>query len=175
VAPDQFYVANDHVSRTKLGGFVENDLLWPIANVMLYDGSNLRVAAGGIAYPNGVLLTPDGKFLYVDAFNERRVIAYSRDPASGNLSQIGSLALPAKLDNISEDASGNLIIAGRTKPVSSQIFRVHLGKDGVPQSYETIYSDDGHIITRASSGTIYGGHLYIGSSRDDHMLMCNLK
>lgn len=174
-APGRFYVANDHGTRGALGRFAEDWLLLPLANLLNFNGQSMNVAVERIAFANGVLATPDGRFLYVSAFNERRLLAFRREPFLGSLTEIGSLAIPAKLDNISMDAWGNLIVAGRGKPAGAQIFRVTRGKDGVPTGYQTIFSDNGGRITRASSGVVWNHHLFIGSSRDDKILDCAIK
>lgn len=174
-APGRFYVANDHGTRGALGRFAEDWLLLPLANLLDFNGQSLGVAVSRIAFANGVLATPDGHFVYVTSFNDRRLLAFRREPFLGSLTEIGALAIPAKLDNISMDAGGNLIIAGRGKPAGAQVFRVTRGKDGVPTGYETIFSDDGRRITRASSGVVWNRHLFIGSSRDDKVLDCAIE
>jgi arylesterase / paraoxonase len=173
IGPDGFYVTNDHVTKGWLGRFAEDYLLWPHADVMAFNGMGFRIATQRIALPNGVLAK--GGFLYVTAMNERRLLAFTRQDFTGDLTAIGALSLPARLDNISIDAAGDLIVAGQGKPGSAQVFRVRLGPDGVPQSYQTIFSDNGHTLNGASSAAIYGGHLFIGSARDSKMLDCDMK
>jgi arylesterase/paraoxonase len=173
IAPDKFYVTNDHVTRGRWGRFAEDYLIWPHADVLLFNGTGFRIAAQRIALPNGAVTR--GAFLYVTAMNERRVLALSREDFTGNLNQVGALSIPARLDNISVDARGDLIVAGQAKPGTAQVFRVRLGQDGVPQSYQTIFSDDGHQLNGASAAAIYGGHLFIGSARDSKMLECDVK
>ena len=173
IAPDKFYVTNDHVTKTALGRFAENYLLWPHADVLAFNGVGFHVGVQRIALPNGALAK--GGYLYVTAMNERRVLAFTREDFTGNRDEIGALSLPARLDNISMDAAGDLIIAGQAKPGSAQVFRVRLSPDGVPLSYETLFSDDRHRLNGASSAAVYGGHLFIGSARDSKMLECDLK
>ncbi len=175
ISPIGYYVTNDHGSTGALGRFAEDYLLWPHSFLALSNGGGLHVAVQRIGFANGVLVSPDGRFVYVTAGSDRQVIAFSRQDFTGNLTEIGSLSLPAQPDNMSMDGQGNLIIAGRTKPGSSQVFRVHRDGKGVPQSYDTLFSDDGHQLARASSGAIWNGHLFIGSSSDDHMLDCAVK
>ncbi len=173
VAPDKFYATNDHVTRTKLGRFAEDYLLWPHADVVVFNGMSTRIAVQRMALPNGILAR--GKYLYVTIMNERRLMAFSREDFTGNLTEIGSLSLPARPDNISADAQGNLIIAGQAKPGSAQVFRVKLGADGVPLSYDMLFSDDGTRLNGASVAAIQGGHLFIGSARDSKMLDCQIQ
>jgi hypothetical protein len=172
VSSDRFYLTNDHVAENELASFAEDYLFWPHDDVLLFSGTGLRIAVQRIASARGTLVTPDGRFLYVTTANDRRLLAFNIEPFTGNLSELGSLALPAQLGDISRDAQGNLIIAGSTKPGSAQVFRVHLGGDGVPQSFDKLFSDDGHILKGASSAVVQGGHLFIVSASDDHMLEC---
>ena len=114
-APDHFYLTNDHVTKTALGRFAEDDLIWPHADLLYFDGMSFRIAVQRLAAPNGVLVAPDGRHLYVTTASDRRVIALSREHFTGNLTEIGSLSLPAQPGNMSMDGQGNLIIAGRTQ------------------------------------------------------------
>ena len=173
VAPDKFYVTNDHTTTGALGRFAEDYLLWPHADVMTFNGQNFRIAVQRIAYPNGVLSVQDK--LYVSAMHERQLLAYHQDNFTGDLTPIGSLSIPALLDNISRDAAGDLIVAGQAKLGTAQVYRVRLDRDGLPQSYELIFSDDGHLLNGASSAALYNGHLFIGSARDNKMLECDVK
>lgn len=188
IGPDRFYVTNDHVTRTKLGRLAEDYLLWPHADVLFFDGRSFHIAIQRIAFPNGVFVTHDGSHLYVTSTNERRLIAFSRDPFTGNLAEIGSLSIPARLDNISMDKAGDLVIPGHpslprvwdfqkdpNKPSPSVVFRVHLDPAGAPTGYETIYANDGAQIGASSSAAISDGHLYIGSVLDNKVLDCRLK
>jgi hypothetical protein len=173
VGENQFYVTNDHVTHDVLGRFAEDYLLWPHADVLLYNGMSFRIATQRIAMPSGILAR--GPTLYLATASERRVIALTRQDFTGDLTEAGSLAIPARLAHMSADAQGNLIIAGETKPGSAQVFRVRVGTDGAPLAYETIFSDDSHSLKGASSAAIYNGHLFIGSADDNKMLMCDVK
>jgi len=188
VGPDRFYVSNDHVTKTALGRFSEDYLLWPRADLVYFNGTNFRVPVQRMAFPNGVYVTPDGTHLYVAVTNERRVIAMSREPFFGNLTEIGSLSLPMRPDNISADAQGRLIIAGHpsllrvnqfrtdsSKPSPSEVMRITLDKAGVPTGYETIFANDGGLIGASSSAAVAGKQLLIGSVLDDKLLICDMK
>jgi arylesterase/paraoxonase len=185
VAPDRFYVTNDHATKTGLGRFAEDYLIWPHADLLYFNGTNFRISVQRMAFPNGVYVAPDGAHLYVTLTNERRVIAFSREPFFGSLKEIGSLSIPARLDNISADAQGRLIIAGHpsllrvnqfrsdpAKPSSSEVFRVTLDKDGVPTGYETIFADQGRLIGASSVAAMVGQRMLIGSVLDDKVLEC---
>jgi 6-phosphogluconolactonase (cycloisomerase 2 family) len=141
--------------------------------VLLTGGAGFRIAAQRIAFPSGILAK--NGFLYVAAANERRIIALSIEDFTGNLNQIGAISLPARLGNMSVDNQGNLIVAGQSKPGSSQVFRIKREPDGVPLSYETIFSDDGHTLKGASAAAMWNGQLFIAAADDSKMLACTLK
>ena len=188
VGPDRFYVSNDHVTKTPLGRFAEDYLVWPHANVLYFNGTNFRIPVQRMAFPNGLYVSPDGTHLYITVTGERRLIALSREPFFGNLTEIGSLSLPMRPDNISADAQGRLIIAGHpslirvnrfradaSKPSPSEVLRVTLDKSGVPTGYETIFADDGALIGASSAAAVVGKQLLIGSVLDSKLLICDMK
>jgi len=188
VGPGQFYVTNDHVTKTAIGRFAEDYLLWPHADLVYFNGGFFRIAIQRIAFPNGVYVTPDGARLYVSSTNERRVIGFSRSPYTGDLAEIGSLHIPARLDNISMDQAGDLIIAGHPslsrvhdfqkdpgRPSPSVVFKVRRDSDGAPENYQTVYANDGNEIGASSSAAIQDGRLIIGSVLDNKLLDCTMK
>lgn len=61
---NRFYVANDHGSTTDLGRSLDDYLVLPRANILYFDGNVFRVVAKGLAFPSGLALSPDQKFLY---------------------------------------------------------------------------------------------------------------
>lgn len=186
VGPDRFYVTNDHVTKPgSFGRFAEDYLIWPHSDLLYFNGTNFRISVQRMAFPNGVYVTPDGGHLYVALTSERRIVAFSREPFFGSLKEIGALSIPARLDNISADAEGRLIVAGHprlladnafrrdpAKPSPSEVFRVTLDKDGVPTGYETIFADEGRLIGGASVAAMAGKRLLIGSALDDKILEC---
>jgi len=186
--PDRFYVSNDHVTKTPLGRFAEDYLVWPHADLLYFNGTNFRIPVQRMAFPNGVYVTPDGTHLYIAVTAERRIIAMSREPFFGNLTEIGSLSLPMRPDNISADAQGRLIVAGHpslirvnqfradaSKPSPSEVVRINLDKSGVPTGYDVIFADDGKLIGASSSAAMVGNKLVIGSVLDDKLLECEMK
>jgi arylesterase / paraoxonase len=185
VAPDHFYVTNDHVSKNAAGRFAEDELLWPHADLLFFDGNSFKISVQRMAFPNGVFVSRDGAHVYVALSNERRIIAFSREPFFGSLSEIGSLSLPARPDNISADAQGHLIVAARPsllrdnqfrgdpqKPSPSEVFRIALDQSGAPTAYDVIFGDDGSKIGGASSAAVAGNRLVLGSALDDKILVC---
>jgi hypothetical protein len=188
ISPNQFYVSNDHVTHTALGRFAEDYLLWPHADLLFFNGSGFRIAVQRIASPSGILVSPDLSHVYLASANERRLIAFSRNIFSGDLSEVGALSIPARLDKITRAANGDLIVAGQPsllkarafagdpgKPAPSSVFRVSLGPDGAPRDYRTIYANEGAEIGAAGSAALQDGHLFIGAGLDRKLLDCAIK
>jgi hypothetical protein len=171
-APDHFYVSNDRVSRNGIVRFAEDYLLWPHADLLAYSGQSFRIAAQRLAAPAGLLIKDT--ILYVALANSRKVQAFEQD-MMGYLTPLGELSLPARPSSLSLDDHGNLIVAGQTKPGSSQVFRVLLNAQGAPQSYQAIFSDDGKVLSGASAAVIAGGQLFIAASNDNKILACPMK
>jgi hypothetical protein len=171
-SPEHFYVSNDRVTKNGLGRFAEDYLLWPHADVLAYNGQGFRIATQRLSAPAGLLIK--GTVLYVAAGNSRKIQAFSQD-MMGYLEPLGELSLPARPDKLSADDHGNLIVAGQTRPGSSQVFRVVLDGRGVPQNYQAIFSDDGKVLRGASAAVIAGGRLFIAASNDNKLLACPFK
>jgi arylesterase/paraoxonase len=185
--PDQFYVGNDHTSTTALGRWLEDYLQVPRANLLYYNGSLFKVAVENLNFTNGVLVSPDGKFLYLTSTTKRALLTFERNPFSGELTQKESLDIPARLDNLSMDAEGNLWTTGHpkfpgwvgydtdpSKPSPSVVFKITLA-GGIPQGYETVYANNGEQLAASSSVVAYRNHLFIGSVLDNKMLDCTRK
>ncbi len=171
-SPDHFYVSNERVSRSELARFAEDYLLWPHSDLLAYNGQGFRIATQRLTAPAGLLVRY--ATLYVAVSNSRKIQAFTQD-MMGYLEPLGELSLPARPSSLSVDEHGNLIVAGQTRPGSSQVFRVILDAQGAPLSYQTIFSDDGGVLKGASAAVIAGGQLFIGASSDSKVLACALK
>jgi gluconolactonase len=110
------------------------------------------LVAEGLAYPNGIVLRPDGKTLLVDESSRNRVISY---PVLGP-GRVGPLAvfaeLPAKAgdqienmpDGMCLDAAGNLYVA-------------HYGMHQVQ-----VLNPEGKLIRRYPAGTLTTSNVAFG-------------
>jgi arylesterase/paraoxonase len=186
VGKQQFYVTNDHGSRTALGITLENYLTLPRANVLYYDGTMFHEAATGLVFANGINVSPDGNYVYVAESTARRVLTFRRDAFSGRLTQENAFAFPSGPDNIDVSETGDLWIAGHpkmfdlltyandpSKPSPTEIFHVRM-TGGIPSSAEPVYVNSGREIGAGSVGATAGKSLFIGSIFDPKILECQL-
>ena len=184
VGKEQFYVTNDHGSRTPFGVTLENYLMLPRANVLYFDGNVFKEAANNLVFANGIAVSPDGNRIYVAETTARRIQTFTRDLFSGKLTQEATFDLPSGPDNIDVDEKGDLWVATHTKlfgvvayasdpskPSPSEIFRLPV-KNGEPQEARRVYADLGKQIGAASVGAVADGHLFIGSIFDPKILDC---
>jgi gluconolactonase len=151
---------NDLTLDTPNGGFYftdpgGSDENHPIGTVHYVDKSGkTTLAAGELAFPNGIVLTPDGGRLYVAESKRNRVLVY--DVLSpGKLGQKRVLAdLPKKdeaagqIDNQPDgmclDAAGNLYVA-------------HYGMHQVQ-----VLNPDGRLVRRYEAGTLTTSNVAFG-------------
>jgi len=187
VGPAQFYVTNDHGSRTALGAQAEDYLTLPRADVLYYDGMVFKEAASGLVLANGIAVSREGGLVYVAETTMRRIRTFSRDAFSGRLTPHDTFALPTAPDNIDVAADGALWVAGHpklfgllaymgdaSKPSPAQILRVATA-GGMPRSARVVYADaGGREIAAASVGAAAGKTLFIGAIFDAKVLACRL-
>jgi arylesterase/paraoxonase len=150
VGPDQFYVTNDSVSRSKSARDLEAYTLLPRGDVLYFDGRLFRIVVKHLAVPRGIALSRDGEHVYVTSATARTLYTYKRNVFTGKLAQVNEFPIHSGLAKITADAKGNLWIAGQPKLLdnrsfekdprardASQIFKVTL-KSGVPQSAQAV-------------------------------------
>ena len=187
VGREQFYVTNDHGSRSDAGMQAENYLTLPRANVLYFDGAVFREAATGLVFANGIAVSKDGARVYVAETTMRRIRTFTRDAFSGRLTEENVFALPAGPDNIDIAPNGSLVVAAHPKlfgllayakdssrPSPTEILQV-MTQGGVPQSVSTVYANDGRAIGAGSVAVVTGEDLFIGSVFDSKILDCRLR
>ena len=172
----RFYVSANP-ERSELMAWADRWLLLGRANLLFFNGTVFVDAIGGLSDPSGAVASPDGLRMYVLSRNERRLIAFSREPFSGRLTELDSISLPMRPERVSLDASNVLWVAGPVRlpglSNDSKVVRVFLDGEGKPQSQETVYAGDG--IVAATAAVKSDSTLYIGSATDEKILACELK
>jgi arylesterase/paraoxonase len=181
--PGAFYVSNNNAKQSVVKWLAAWGVL-PGSDILYFNGMVFRPVGDDFYGARGLVLAPDGNHLLVASLTSRSLKSFSRDPFGGNLTEAGSLTLPAAPDKISLDAQGSVWVAGHAnlltwrsfiadpkKRAPSQIFRVSV-VSGVPQEAAQVYGSDGAEIAGAGIGASIGKRLLIGSSLDDKLLDC---
>ena len=143
---------------TDPGGAIEQ----PIGTVHYVDPKGkTHLAAGGLLFPNGIVLRPDGKTLLVGESKHNRILAYDV-LAPGKLGKMRVFAdLPAKkgdqIDNQPDgmclDQHGNLYVA-------------HYGMHQVQ-----VLSRKGRLIRQFTAGTLTTSNVSFGGPRLDQLFV----
>jgi len=182
---ERFYFTNDHGSAPGWKRTLEDYLRLGWANVVYFDGSEYREVADGLTYANGINLSTDGLRLYVAEVTRGRVRDYRRDLHDGSLEELHRFDVGFGVDNIEVDPqTGDLLLGGHVKLLTftrhagdaqvlapSQAARVELHPE---PRIETLFLDDGQLISGASVATARDGKLLIGSVFEPHMVVCTL-
>jgi hypothetical protein len=173
---DRFYLTGNPVSGEFMA-WADRWLVLSRSHLLFFNGTLFMDAVAGLSDPSGVAVSADGSRLYVVSRNERRLTAFSREPFSGTVAEVDSIALPMRPERVSMDANNVLWVAGMNRLPSlggtSVVARVFLGANGAPESVEKVYAGDG--IKQASAAVKAENRLFIGSGADDKFLGCDVK
>ena len=186
VGPDQFYVTNDHGDGSELMLTLEEYLMLKRATVLYYDGTRFTVAVKDFLFPNGINISRDGRQIYVASFTGRKMVVFTRDLATGALTESGEVSLGSGPDNIDVDRDGNLWIGAHPKLLTAASYREDASKSSPSQvlklspdgnggfSVSEIFLSDGSDLSASTVGARYGDRLLIGSVFDTKFLDCRL-
>ncbi|HEY5047552.1 MAG TPA: hypothetical protein VII49_05990 [Rhizomicrobium sp.] len=182
----RFYATNGHTGKTGLWAALENALLLPRADIVYFDGSDFRIAAGDLRFAAGIGESADGTHLYVAETTGRDIRTYARNIFSGDLELAGRLPVPSGVGNLDASEAGALFVAGRAKlpdlfgdranPTASspsEVFRVALDAQGIPRSAKLVWSatDTGAV----TAGVPLRNRLLIASGYHSKILSCALR
>lgn len=179
----RFYFTNDHGSQPGWKRTLEDYLRLGWANVVYFDGEAYREVADGLSYANGISRSRDGWRLYVAEVTHGRIRDYRRDKQDGSLKELRRFDVGFGVDNIEVDPSnGDLLLGGHVKLLTftrhagdaevlapSQAARVRLHPE---PRIETLFLDDGQLISGASVATARDELLLVGSVFEPHMVVC---
>jgi len=179
----RFYFTNDHGSAPGWKRTLEDYLRLGWANVVYFDDDEFHEATDGLSYANGINLSPDWTRLYVAEVTRGRIREYRRDKLDGSLSELRRFDVGFGVDNIEVDRrTGDLLLGGHVKLLTftrhadnaevlapSQAARVRLAR--APE-IETVFLDDGRMISGASVATARDEVLLIGSVFEPLMVVC---
>jgi gluconolactonase len=134
------------------------------------DGSGMRQAIYPLNSPNGIALSPDGKWLYVALSYERRVLKYEVGPGGtfkpnprtldGSYLVTGDFVGCSVLDSMAVDSAGNLYVAtmvpqGNDPEISGGITVISPGGEFEPE-FIPIRMPDGESVPLPSN-ICFGG------------------
>lgn len=160
---------NDLTLDTPHGGFYftdpgGSDDLQPIGTVHYVDRhGHTSLVADGLAFPNGIVLTPDGRRLYVAESKKNRVLLYRIESPGRVDPNYQAFPLPEKDDALGQidnqpdgiclDAAGNLYVA-------------HFGMHQVQ-----VLDPQGKLIRRYEAGTLTTSNVAFGGPHHDQLFV----
>lgn len=185
MGPRSFYATNLYGSESRPGRMLENYLMVPRANVVFFDGAQMREVVSGLQVANGIIADASKERIFVAEIIGKSVTAYDRAP-DGALERRWRLDLPMAPDNLTLGPDGAIWAAGHPllleisrrmvdagRLSSSEVIRIRW-KGREEPIYETVYLDRGDGISAASVAAVHEDDLYIGSVFAPHILRCRL-
>ncbi|MDX1451345.1 MAG: SMP-30/gluconolactonase/LRE family protein [Oleiphilaceae bacterium] len=184
VAEDRFYVTNDHANpRHTLMEKVEDYLGLPIASVSYYDGNSGSIVIDGLQYPNGIVVSPDGKWLLVGETTRRSLTRFERGASASEWRFKDRINIESGIDNLEWIDDRTLLTAAHPKIFDfmrhshdpealapSEVIRIELSEQGMDA--KTIMLDDGSLLSGSSVAALYQDQLLVGSVFEPHFLRC---
>lgn len=186
IAPDKFYVTNDHGSeRGNWKRIIEDYLRIPFSNVFYFNGESLIKAAGPFHYANGINISPDGKVIYISETTGAAISAYMI-LGDGSLVNKSTIDVDTGVDNIDIDEAGNLWVAAHPRLLDfvnhvkdsvnlspSQVLKIQPMANFTYQ-IEEVYLNDGSQISASSVAIPYKNELFIGVVLDHAVLRARM-
>lgn len=177
----RFYYTNDHLTDEGLGKFIANYLGKADSNVGYYDGEKFSIVAEDIHYANGINFDPNRDLLYVAALRKFDVKVFHRQD-DGSLEFIEDIASGTGVDNIELDENGHLWIGchpnllaaqahlgGKSPHSPSEVITIEYRAKG-DYTVESVYVDDGEVISACTVAVPYKDEIFIGDVMDDHFI-----
>jgi gluconolactonase len=132
----------------------------PIGTIHYVDArGRTTLVAGGLAFPNGIVLRPDGKTLLVAESGRNRVLAY---PVAGR-GRVGRMRVFAELPAKGEGQIGNSP-DGMCLDADGNLFIAHWGMGQVQ-----VYSPAGKLLRRYPGGNLTTSNVAFGGPRMDQL------
>lgn len=167
---------------------VRDPLFYEFGEVLFYDGSRVRVAAGGHIFANGINISPDHRHVYVAELLEKDILVYERQ-GDNSLVLKQTKYVDSGVDNIEVDPkSGDLWVGahprigtliyfmhreGQGAPSPSQVLKIKTEK-GMLRDVIEVFLDDGGEIPASSVATVFKNRMVIGSVTSNPLL-CDIK
>ena len=177
---ESFYFTNDHGYTSYWGRMAENYLGLAVSNVVFYDGK-YREVASGISYANGINISKDRSQVLV-ASPRSFSLKYYNIEENSDLSFDHSLDVETGIDNIELDEDGNLWMGAHPSLLAFTSYAV--GKKEIAPSevikvtgdkVESLYENDGELVSASSVAAPYKDLLFIGTVMDDNLVVLKKK
>lgn len=184
VGKDRFFVSNDHGNpRHTVMELVEDYSGIGLSSVVYFDGEQGHFVINGLRYTNGLALSADQKTLYVAETTANQVSRYMRGQDIKTWHLVDTLYIPMAVDNLEWLGSKHLLTAGHPKifeftahmkdenhSAPSQAFKIDVS--GESMKAESIYYDNGDMISGTSVASISDNQLLLGSVFEPYALRC---
>ncbi|MEL6363790.1 MAG: SMP-30/gluconolactonase/LRE family protein [Pseudomonadota bacterium] len=185
--PRTFYVTNDvEAGRDTLLGTAHALLQKPTGTVYLFRDGEWSSVASGLRFANGIAVNAAGDRAYVAEASGKSVALFARSE-DGALDPMRTFELDTSVDNINLDAEGDLWIGAHPKPLElqpherdldhlspSEVVRVRFGASAAEDERETVFLDDGRLLSGSTSAARAGDHLIIGALYQEKFLVCQM-
>ena len=186
VDKDQFFVTSDHGNpQHSVMALLEDYLGLPLSSVTYFDGAKGHTVISGLRYANGIALSDDQENLYVAETTAGRVTRYKQVQDRLVWKKHESLDVNMGVDNFEWDDMGYLLNTGHPKLFDfqahmknaealspSQVIRINVQSE--PMRAETLYLNDGAMLSGASGAAKQKDTLLVGSVFEKHFLRCKL-
>ncbi len=162
VSENQFFLTNDHGSRTKWKVVFSDFLRIPSGNVVFYDGNKAKVVSEKLVYPNGIALSQDGRKVYVASTLDKGINVFEPQTQTNVLEPVDFFSTTYPPDNIEINKAGNLLIGCHPKLFAFMAHRndaskispsavIEINKDNF-KDQKTLYLNNGQAISGSSVG-----------------------
>ncbi|XP_077977178.1 serum paraoxonase/lactonase 3-like [Glandiceps talaboti] len=177
VGPDTFYYTNDlyylHWQRR-----LEKLLDLHYGTIGFYDGKD-RLVASRLEGPNGINVSPNGRYLYVASVPPGYLTVFERND-DNSIEEKQRIYLHTGIDNIEVDReTGDLWVgchpvrymwlnhkANITKRAGSHVLRIHFESESAPYDkvdIRQVFMNDGSLISGSSVASYYDNQLLVGT------------
>ncbi len=184
VGKDRFFVSNDHGNpRHTLMEVVEDYTGLALSSVVYFDGEKGHTVIDDLRYTNGLTLSKDKKMLFVAETTANRVSRYMKGKDILSWHLIETLHIPMAVDNLEWLDEQHLLTAGHPKIFEftahmrdeshhspSQAFKIDIS--GERMQAESIYYDNGELISGSSVASMFEKQLLLGSVFEPYALRC---
>ncbi|UAB77663.1 SMP-30/gluconolactonase/LRE family protein [Erythrobacter sp. SCSIO 43205] len=180
VGPRQFYATNDVVNHEGLALYAEVLLSLPISTAVYFDGKEGRTAVEGLAFGNGINISPDGKSVYIAEWTDREIGFYDR-LEDNSLVLRAAHSMPAGVDNLDVDPQGNIWFGGLSRlfdfiesmeDPAKTVDSIAVKVNPETGAYQTVFQAFNGEINSASAAAVAGDKLLIATVNDAHILAC---